>query len=166
MKSIITKIDEAWIRANNPCQAALDWWDKKEKDPIKILDALIKANKLDWANWYIVRIMEYADYVAYVVYAAALVLPDYEARYPDDIRPRQAIEAARECIANPSEKNKTAAARAAYRVPVVYSAANSDTYRAVNSAAYSTDYSATLKTILTYGRTLLTETKTKEVKNV
>ena len=55
-------------------------------------------HRLDWANWVIVRVMTYDQYVSYAVYAAEQVIDIYEKKYPDDKRPRLAIEAAKKCI--------------------------------------------------------------------
>ena len=55
----------------------------------------------------------YRMYVSYAVYAAEQVIDIYEKKYPDDKRPRKAIEAAKACIKNPSAKNKEAAGWAA-----------------------------------------------------
>ena len=57
--------------------------------------------------------MTYEQSVSYAVFAAEQVIDIYEKKYPDDKRPRQAIDAAKACIKNPSVKNK-AAARAAW----------------------------------------------------
>src|SRR5579859_1895345 len=46
------------------------------------------------------------------VWSAAQVLPAYEASYPGDRRPHQAIEAAKAWLADPSESNRKAAAAA------------------------------------------------------
>ena len=141
MKPIITEITDNWIEQNKPCQGAVkDWWDKKERDPIKILELLIKDKKYDWANWYIVRVMEYKDYVSYAVYAAESVLDIYEKEYPNDKRPREAIEAAKKCIKNPTQENKLATESAA---------------SAAESAAESAAWSAEQLKILNYGMELL-----------
>src|SRR5579859_5800297 len=52
--------------------------------------------------------------VQLAVWSAAQVLPAYEASYPGDQRPHQAIEAAKAWLADPSESNRKAAADAAY----------------------------------------------------
>jgi len=59
----------------------------------------------------------YKMYVSYAVFAAEQVLPFYEKKYPNDDRPRKAIEAAKKCIDNPSDENKEVA-RAAVVVEV------------------------------------------------
>jgi len=53
--------------------------------------------------------MEYNQYVSYAIFAAEQVLDIYEKQYPDDKRPRQAIDAAKKCLKDPSKKNKNAA---------------------------------------------------------
>lgn len=113
MKPIILKITDEWIKEKAPCQEALDWWSKKNRKPMDILNELIEAKKYSWANWFIVRIMAYEDYVSYAVFAAEQVIDIYEKKYPNDKRPRQAIEAAKKCIKDPSKENKEAA-RAAW----------------------------------------------------
>ena len=140
MKSITTIISDDWIKENKPCKEAVDtWWDKKERKPIKILKLLIKDKKYDWANWFIVRIMEYKDYVSYTVFAAESVLDIYEEKYPNDKRPRQAIEAAKKCIKNPSKENKKTAYAAAYAAARAADAAADAAASAADAAAYAAD---------------------------
>jgi hypothetical protein len=50
----------------------------------------------------------------FAIWCAEQVLPVFEDRYPNDDRPRRAIEAAKVAIENPSEENKMAAKAAAY----------------------------------------------------
>ena len=111
-------ITEEWLKGKNACESGRIWWrNQKETDGVKVVKALIKDKKLDWANWTIVRLMEYKQYVSYAVFAAEKVIGIYEKKYPDDKRPRQAIEAAKKCIKNPSQENKNVAyatANAAY----------------------------------------------------
>ena len=80
----------------------------------------------------------YKMYVSYAVFAAELVLPIYEKKYPEDKRPRQAIEAAKKCIIDPSPENKNAAATAhAYAAVAAYAAAAADAAYAAADAAYA-----------------------------
>ena len=141
MKPIISKITDKWIAENNPCIEAIDWWDKKERNPIKILKLLIKEKKYNWANWFIVRIMEYKDCVSYALYAAECVLDIFEKKYSNDKRPREAIEVAKKCRDNPNEENKAAADAAAHA--------------AADAAAYAAAYAAMQLKILKYGMKLL-----------
>ena len=54
------------------------------------------------------------DSVALSVFAAELVIGNYEKRYPDDDRPRKAIEAAKAWLLNPTEENRSAKLAAAW----------------------------------------------------
>jgi hypothetical protein len=109
------KLTEKWLIKNDACQEAVEQWKDEgcEPDLIKVLNRCIELKKYDWGNWLIVRQMTYKQYVSYAVFAAKQVIDIYEKKYPDDKRPRQAIDAAKACIKNPSAKNK-AAARAAW----------------------------------------------------
>ena len=168
------KITIEWLVSKNACHDGLDWFVEqgKEVEPIPLLYLLIKKKKLDWANWLVVRVMDYSQYVSYAVFAAELVIDIFEKEFPDDKRPRTAIEAAKKCIKNPSDENKKEAvnaARAAYWVAdraaraagwAAESAADrsaSSAGRAAKNAADSAPYRAKiLKKILKYGIKLLT----------
>ena len=105
------KLTEEWLREKSACSEGVEWFLKqKETDVVKVLKKLIKEKKLPWANWTIVRVMNYKQRVQYAVFAAEQVIGIFEKEYPDDKRPRQAIEAAKKCIENPSKENKKAAA--------------------------------------------------------
>jgi len=91
------------------------WCDNyKETDGLKLVKVLIEDNQLSWANWLISHLMNYEQRVSYAVFAAEQVIDLYEEKYPNDKRPREAIEAAKKCIENPSKENKDAAYAAAY----------------------------------------------------
>jgi hypothetical protein len=51
--------------------------------------------------------------VELAVYSARLCLKNFERKFPNDKRPREAIEAAENYVKNPTEKNKSAARSAA-----------------------------------------------------
>jgi len=176
------KITIEWLVSKNACQDGYNWFAKqnKEFEPIPLLNLLIKKNQLNWANWLIVRVMDYKQYVSYAVYSAELVIDIFEKEFPDDKRPREAIEAAKKCIKNPSDENKKEAANASWAAWAAKSAAGSASwaaYSAANSAAGSASWAAwaaesaaesaaratanakILKKILKYGIKLLREGK-------
>ena len=68
------------------------------------INRLMELNHFDWANWLIVRCLNYKGYVGYAVFAAEQVIDIYERKYPNDKIPRNAINAAKKCIENPSIK--------------------------------------------------------------
>jgi len=137
MKTITKK----FLESHNACQSGMEWvTDNKliglsAKD---FLNKLIESDKLDWANWLIVRVMNKKQKVQYAIYAAEQVIDIFEKKYPNDDRPRKAIEAAKEYLANPSINAKRNAADAAY---------------AAADAAYARKQMKL--TILNYGLTLI-----------
>jgi len=167
------KIDREWLIKKSACADGIDWFEaQKRTDGIEILQALIQENKLDWANWLIVRIMNYFQYVKYAVYAAEQVIDIFEAQYPDDQRPRQAIEAAKKCIKNPSKKNRLAmsiarsmaftaspaayaAFAAAYAAFVGGDVAEAKDYAALAASAAANAKAGLEKKILIYGISLI-----------
>ena len=140
------KITKEWLEKENACIDGLEWFTKqnKEFEPVPLLNLLIKKNQLDWTNWLVVRVMDYRQYVSYAVFAAEQVIDIFEKEFPDDKRPREAIEAAKKCIENPSDENKKEAARAASAAESAAERAYSTARAAYNSAraAYSAAYSA------------------------
>ena len=155
------KITKKWLQKENACIDGLAWFKKqnKEFEPIPLLNLLIEKNQLDWANWLLARVMEYKQYVSYAVFAAEQVIDIFEKEFPDDKRPRTAIEAAKKCIENPSDENKKEAGSASWAARAAGWAAG---WAAENAAAgWAADSSAAgsakiLKKILKYGIKLLT----------
>lgn len=114
MTTTIKEITKEWLNEENACKDGIAWFcGQKETASILVLEKLITEEKYDYANWLIVRVMEYHDYVSYAVYAAEQVRHIYEDYYPSDNRPRKAIDAAKICINNPSKENKKKAWEAA-----------------------------------------------------
>ena len=137
------KLTEQWLREKSACSEGVEWFLKqKEIDVVKVLKKLIKEKKLPWANWTIVRVMNYKQRVQYAVFAAEQVIGIFEKEYPDDKRPRQAIEAAKKCIENPSKENKKAAADAYAAADAAASAAAAAAHAAAAAAAAAAAYAA------------------------
>ena len=82
-------INQKWIKEKRPCVEAVEWWHKngEEKNAIVVLKKLLAEKRYNWANWLIVRLMDYRDYVSYAVFAAEEVVKLYEKKYPADHRP-------------------------------------------------------------------------------
>jgi hypothetical protein len=120
----------------------------KLKETIEHIEDKYCDNSLAWANWIVSRMMSYTQRVKYAVYAAEQVIDIYEKKYPDDDRPRKAIEAAKKCIESPTEENKAAAAAdaaayAAYADAAAYAAyADAAAYVAADAAAAYAAYVA------------------------
>ncbi len=108
------KITTKWLRKEKACERGVRWFQNQtENEELEVVKKLRDENKLDWGNWLVVRLMSYHQYVSYAVFSSEKVVEIYEKKYPNDKRPRGAIEAAKKCIENPNQENKTDAARAA-----------------------------------------------------
>ena len=119
---MIKKLTKQWLHKKQACGSGIKWFLKQdETEPIKVINKLMKENNFAYANWLIVRLMNYKQYVSYAVFAAEQVIDIYENKYTNDNRPRLAIEAAKKCIKSPTKKNK-AAASVAYTASAAYTA--------------------------------------------
>jgi hypothetical protein len=94
---------------------------------------LLYTNHWPWANWLVVRLLNRTNQLRYAVYAAKQVLGIYETRYPRDLRPRRAIQAATRCLRNDIPANRKAAYDAAA------AACAAATYTASAAAYYAAD---------------------------
>ena len=115
---------------------------------VEVKDESIKQeDKECWSDMRIVKAYHWTkkDSVALSVFAAELVIKNYEKKYPNDTRPRDAIEAAKKVLADDTEKNRSAA-RSAVRSAAesAWSAAESarSAVRSARSAAESVAESA------------------------
>ena len=154
------------------CEEAIDWFAENCEDNCsteEAVDTLIKSKHkqaFEWSNWLMVRLLNDANKIKYAVFAAREVLPIFEKRYPKDLRPRLALEAAEKFISDPSEINKDACAAAAYAAD--YAAANADAADAADAAraaayaaahADAAAYADITKKIVQYGLKLSKEQK-------
>jgi hypothetical protein len=128
------EITDKWLEEKRACAGGRVWFGKQKKsEAVDVLKALIKEDQLDWANWTIVRVMTRPQYLAYAIYAADQVIGIYEKKYPNNDKPRKAIEAAKAVLANDTEETRAAAAAYAS-----YAAA----YAAYAAAAYAAAYAS------------------------
>lgn len=146
------KITNDWLDEKDACSGGKEWFkNQDESDGVKVVKKLMDEQKLDWANWLIVRIMERKQHLQYAVFAAEQVLEVFEKKYPDDKRPRLAIEAARKCLENDNAENRTASASSASASAYAYA------YAAAASAYAAAAKRDEMKIkILNYGLELLT----------
>jgi hypothetical protein len=136
------KINEKWLKEKSACNEGVVWTRlHKFKTDRELFEALLADNKLEWANWGIVRIMKRKQYLAYAIFAAEQVIEIYEKKYPDDKKPREAIEAAKKVMAKDTRENRSSvAANAASAAAYVAYAANAAS--AASYAAASASYAA------------------------
>lgn len=81
---------------HNPCKEAVEYIEQlPTKDCVEIIKILIEKEKYQWAEWGLARLLPTKDAVEWACICAESVLPIFESKYADDMRPRKAIEAAR-----------------------------------------------------------------------
>jgi len=145
------KINKAQIKALDPCLPAWTWYLETKSDKVTDLKRLLlKTNKENpsWARWLFTHLMTSQQRREIAIYAAEQVLPLFEKRYPNDNRPRAAIEAARRVLENDTAETRQAARNAAADAAyAAYAAADAavaayDAAAAVAYAAYAYDAAA------------------------
>ena len=132
---MIKTISLEWLQSKGACKESLEaWHEETDHDTFATLNRLVVKNP-EWGNWLVCRLMTKKQAVKYAVFAAEQVIDIYEKAYPDDKRPRNAIEAAKAYLKNPSERTKAYAdaADAAYAAYTAYTA---------DAAAYAAAYAA------------------------
>ena len=82
-------------------------------------------NKEVWCDMKVVKVWKWQkkDSLKLAIYSADLVLKNYEKEYPKDMRPRQAIEAAKKVLFEDTEENRSAAESARSAARSAWSAA-------------------------------------------
>ncbi|MFA5195966.1 MAG: putative immunity protein [Bacteroidales bacterium] len=132
---MVKTISLEWLQSQGACKEAIEAWHKEiDHGTLATLNRLVVKNP-EWGNWLICRIMNKNQSVQYAVFAAEQVIDIYEGKYPNDKRPRNAIEAAKAYLKNPSKKTKADAAYAAAYADDAYAAAYADAAYAAYAAA-------------------------------
>ena len=108
-----------WLEEESACKDGQAWFVKNKqegKEAVKVFEKLIRVKQLSWANWGIVRVMTRPQYIAYAIFAAEQVINIYEKKYPNNKRPREAIEAAKAVLQNDTKPHKINLTRRQYPV--------------------------------------------------
>ena len=106
-------VTREFLTSHKACKSAMKWVTENKLiglHEIDFIKKLMESEKYSWANWLIVRLMNKTQKVQYAIFAAEQVIDIYEKKYPDDLRPRKAIEAAKSYLDNPCKKTKSYAA--------------------------------------------------------
>ena len=156
------KITKKWLKKNSACNDAINDFENYQGDKsiIPLLREMICKNRLEWANWLIVRVMTPTQSVQYAIFAAEQVINLFEVKYPTDKRPRKALEVAKRYLTNPPAAAADAAAAAyaaaAADAAAYAAAAAADATAAAAAADATAAAAAEMKTlILRHGITLL-----------
>ena len=109
-------------------------------------ESVVQADKQCWSEMRVVKAYEWPkeESVKLAIFSAELVIDIYEKQYPNDDRPRKAIEAAKAYLKDPSDAAAYAANAAAYGAYAANAAAYAANAaaNAANAAAYGAAYAA------------------------
>ena len=141
------KFTKEQLIKHSPCADGLAFAESLNFDFAKIYETCERG---DWLIWLLrkTNAITKPQAVNLAVVCAERVLGIYEKKHPGDLRPRQAIEAAKEYALNPTEENRAkcktaadaAAAAAAYDAyAAAYAAADDADAYAAYAAARKTD---------------------------
>ena len=124
-------VSEFFSTNRDACSDAVKWASSYET----MAEAWEKCERADWMLWAAKRFNLFTKRrsVKLAVIFAERVLPKFEAKHPEDKRPRRAIQAAKRWLKSPTKENQYAAAYAA--ASAAYAAASAATYAAY--AAYA-----------------------------
>ncbi len=104
------KITIKQLKQLNACQDGIDWFNKqKNKEAKHILRQCLKDNHFDYANWFVAKLFTKPQAVMYIIFNAEQCIKNFEQTYPNDTRPRKAIEAAKQWLSDPTGQNESAA---------------------------------------------------------
>src|SRR5579863_171873 len=147
-KTKMIKITEKRLVEMQACSDGIRWFVSHKVSLLTdLVLALVVDNHADYARWLLSHLMTHSQRIMWAVFSAEQAIESFEKVYPDDMRPRKAIQAAKDFLAG--KIDASAAYSAAYSATsatysAAYSAASA-TYSAA-SAAYSAAYSATSAT--------------------
>ena len=108
----------------------------------------VEADKECWSEMRLVKTYKWTkkDSVLLAIFAAELVLENYEKKCPKDLRPRKAIEAAKKVLKDDTEESRSAARSAAESAAsAAWSAAESAAWNAAWSAASAAERLSVLR---------------------
>jgi hypothetical protein len=116
------------------CESGIAWFKGQKKREVKsVLRHCVADGKFSYANWFVTRLFTKPRAVAYSIFASEQCLKEFEILFPNDKRPRQAIEAAKTWLKSPTEENRSATWSAAWSTKSAAESAKS----AAESAAWS-----------------------------
>jgi len=137
------KLTKEWLNKKGACSSGIKWFiSQDETDAGKVMLKLVEEAKGDAALWVLENKMNKKQSVQLAVFSARLCLEVFENEFPDDDRPRKAIEAAEAYIKNPCEQTKSAAWSAAWSAESARSAASASWSAGAAWSAASAAWSA------------------------
>ena len=150
------KITAKWLTEMNAC-CSEEEKEEAEKigDIFQIINILKEKNRLRDVHWLLTNYFNKRQRIKYAIFASEQFIDNFENRYPEDKRPRSAIEAAKAYLKNPCKETENAAASAAslafITANMVYINANANSVaNSAASAAYSVVNTASAASVIVY----------------
>ena len=79
------KITKKWLKEQGACSAGVDWFMAFGKtDSVDVISGLLEAERFNWANWLIVRLLDRKNHIRYAIFAAEQVISIFEKKCPED----------------------------------------------------------------------------------
>ena len=135
------KLNKEVIKALKPCKDRFDNYLNHYKDFDSNLEEFILLENITYKDkvWVVTKLFTRDQNVKWSLLCASKVLSIFESAYPNDKRPRQALEAAENFLNNPNEETMSAASYAADAA----AAASASSYAArATASAYASAYAA------------------------
>ncbi len=101
------KISIEFLKENKICPENIEFMKENnllDKEDINVITKLVEIDNPDLANRLITKILTHTDKIKYAIYIAEKTLHFFEERYPNDDRPRKAVEEAKTYISNPKKQ--------------------------------------------------------------
>lgn len=137
------KINTQIIKNLNPCDSRFNNYLQHHSDFDGNLKDFLSLDNITYEDklWVITRLFTKGQNLKFAIMCASSVLHLFEEKYPNDKRPRLALEAAESYLNEPTEENRIKARDAAdaARDAAAYAA---DAARDAADAAYATAYAA------------------------
>jgi hypothetical protein len=91
-----------FLESKNACKNLIIFFQENyiEIDDKSLISDLMAKEKYTWVEWLIKRLLTKDDFIRTIIFLAEQVLYLLESKYPNDNRPRLAIEAANEAAKN------------------------------------------------------------------
>lgn len=138
------KINAEIIKKFEPCEPRFNNFKKEYPKFEGNLKEFISLDRISYRDkiWVVTRLFTKKQNVQWAVLCAESVLSIYESKYPNDNRPRAAIDAIKAWMNNPSEENRLAAYAAAGAAADAAYAAYAADYAAARATNAAADYAA------------------------
>ena len=134
------KLTLEMLKKYDACSPAIKRFKKETCDTVELaIKKMQLENLYEWCTWLLARILSRENKIRFAIFAARQVLGIFEKKYPKDARPRQAIEAAKKYLSDPSAD---AAATASWAAAYASMAATAASWAAAD-AAYASRAAAT-----------------------